>query len=167
MKAMKVIFSHGKESGPKGKKIERMSAIAKRYGFNTLSVDYRPSINPDERVIKLVHILEKEVEPFVLVGSSMGGYVSLVASEYAQPLGIFLIAPALGLNGYNRNNFSFEGNVEIVHGWKDDVVPFKNSITYAESTKSKLHLLNCNHTVSDALGDLCVLFETFLKRYAF
>lgn len=167
MKAMKVIFSHGKESGPKGKKIERMSAIAKRYGFNTLSVDYRPSINPDERVIKLVHILEKEVEPFVLVGSSMGGYVSLVASEYAQPLGIFLIAPALGLYGYNRNNFSFEGNVEIVHGWKDDVVPFKNSIAYAESTKSKLHILNCNHTVSDALGDLCVLFENFLKRYAF
>lgn len=166
MMVMKVIFSHGKESGPKGKKIQQLSAIAKRYDFTTLSVDYRLSINPDERVTKLVHILEKEVEPFVLVGSSMGGYVSLVASEYVKPLGIFLIAPAIGLNGYNRNNFLFEGNVEIVHGWKDDVVPFKNSIAYAESTKSKLHLLNCNHSVSDGLDDLCEIFESFLRQFA-
>ena len=166
MMAMKVIFSHGKESGPKGKKIQQLSAIAKRYDFTTLSVDYSLSINPDERVTKLVHILEKEVEPFVLVGSSMGGYVSLVASEYVKPLGIFLIAPAIGLNGYNRNNFLFEGNVEIVHGWKDDVVPFKNSIAYAESTKSKLHLLDCNHSVSDGLDDLCEIFESFLRQFA-
>jgi hypothetical protein len=57
---MKVIFSHGKESGPWGSKIKRLAATAEALNF---SVD---------RNDKLCEYLADENEPFVLVGSSMG-----------------------------------------------------------------------------------------------
>jgi hypothetical protein len=48
----------------------------------------------------------------------MGGYVSLVASEKFLPLGIFLLAPALYMNGYLRQDYKASvSNLEIAHGW--------------------------------------------------
>ena len=78
---MKVYFSHGQESGPWGSKIKRLAAIAKEQGCEVDSVDYTKIKDPDLRVERLLDILESESGSFVLVGSSMGAYVSLVASE--------------------------------------------------------------------------------------
>jgi Uncharacterised protein family (UPF0227). len=77
---MKVVFSHGKESGPWGTKIKRLSEIAKKKGFEIDSLDYRAYSNPDDRANQLLNYLKGEKKDFILVGSSMGGYVSLVAS---------------------------------------------------------------------------------------
>ena len=42
-----------------------------------------------------MNILKDETGRFILVGSSMGGYVSLVASGKVEPQAVFLLAPAL------------------------------------------------------------------------
>ncbi len=52
MKLSYVIFSHGKESGPKGSKIQRLMAEAERLGLNTVSVDYRHCATASERVAR-------------------------------------------------------------------------------------------------------------------
>jgi hypothetical protein len=70
---MKVIFSHGKESGPWGSKIKRLAGTAEGLDFSVDSINYSGIANPDERVDKLCEYLVDENEPFVLVGSSMGG----------------------------------------------------------------------------------------------
>ena len=103
---MKVIFSHGKESGPWGSKIAQLANIAKAAGFSVDSIDYSNIASPDERVTKLNTYLASELEPYILVGSSMGGYVSLVASLSNQPLGVFLLAPALYMQGYQQQSYN-------------------------------------------------------------
>ena len=70
---MKVIFSHGKESGPWGSKITKLAIIAKELGFDIDSIDYTNLTTPDERVLKLNNYLENETQSYILVGSSMGG----------------------------------------------------------------------------------------------
>ncbi len=50
---MKIIFSHGKESGPWGSKITKLANIGKAQGFNVDSIDYSNIASPDERVNKL------------------------------------------------------------------------------------------------------------------
>jgi predicted esterase YcpF (UPF0227 family) len=70
---MKVIFSHGKESSPWGFKIKRLAAIAKEHGCSVDSMDYTDLMDPEQRVERSLDALKQEAEPFVLVGSSMGG----------------------------------------------------------------------------------------------
>ncbi len=45
-----VVFSHGKESGPLGRKIQRLMAVAEEFGLQTVSVDYRKCSSATERV---------------------------------------------------------------------------------------------------------------------
>jgi hypothetical protein len=50
---MKVIFSHGKESGPWGSKIKRLASTAEALNFSVDSIDYSGIASPDKRVDKL------------------------------------------------------------------------------------------------------------------
>ncbi len=102
---MKVYFSHGKESGPWGSKIKRLAAIAKQLGCGVESIDYTDTMDPDLRVERLLAVLDTEPGSFVLVGSSMGGYVSLVASESVDAKGVFLMAPALYMPGFKKQQY--------------------------------------------------------------
>ena len=128
---MKIIFSHGKESGPWGSKITKLANIGKTQGFTVDSIDYSGIDSPDERVNKLNNYLASETQPYILVGSSMGGYVSLVATQtnqtltqtLSQPIGLFLLAPALFMPDYQQQTYTTTfNNIEIVHGWSDDII---------------------------------------------
>jgi len=96
---MKVYFLHGKESGLWGSKIKRLANIAKEYYFSVDSIVYSDMFDPDLRVERLINLLDGVEEDFLLVGSSMGGYV---ASEQVDTKGIFLLAPALFINHYTQ-----------------------------------------------------------------
>jgi hypothetical protein len=160
---MKVIFSHGKESGPWGSKIKRLASTAEELGMLLDSIDYTGMINPDERVDKLCDYLANQTKPFVLVGSSMGGYVSLVAAERFAPVGIFLLAPALYIDGYLHQQYKTDlSNVEIVHGWSDDIIPVANSIRFASLAKSGLHLIEGDHRLNSSISAVDRLFNSFL-----
>lgn len=159
---MKVYFSHGKESGPWGSKIKRLANIAKEYGCSVDSIDYSDLMDPDLRVERLIKLLEGEAEDFVLVGSSMGGYVSLVACEQVNAKGVFLLAPALFIEGYKKQTYNPNTDIEIVHGWSDDIIPPENSIKFAKNNDCSLHLISGDHRLNSSLDIVESLFSQFL-----
>lgn len=162
---MKIYFSHGKESGPWGTKIKRLAGIATDRQFTVESIDYTDTMDPDLRVERLLQALARERDEFLLVGSSMGGYVSLVASETAKARAVFLMAPALYIPGYRRQEYrSRSPRIEIVHGWSDDVIAAEHSIRYAREVDCTLHMIAGDHALNASLDMVSGLFEGFLDR---
>lgn len=161
-----VVFSHGKESGPHGTKIRVLSGIAEKHGWATDSIDYTDLMDPDERVERLLDELDGESRrPLVLVGSSMGAYVSLVAAASLRPQGVFLMAPALYIPGWKKQQYVEDlERVSIVHGWNDELIPPDNILRYAEAAACDLHLLPADHRLGEVLPELAGIFEAFLRR---
>ncbi|WP_220084868.1 alpha/beta hydrolase [Halomonas sp. SL1] len=161
---MKVIFSHGKESGPYGQKIVQLSQVALSNGLQVESIDYQSITDPEARVVKLVEVLSTTSGPYLLVGSSMGAYVSLVASQTVPVAGLFLLAPAVGLPGYAmQSGFQLEGvPIAICHGWSDKVVPVSNVIAFAEEHRADLHLLNSDHRMTSVLPCIRSIFALWV-----
>ncbi len=160
---MKIFFSHGKESGPKGTKIQRMMAVATALNIETYSVDYRGIADPDQRVQKLLDILTKETTEVVLVGSSMGGYVSTVVAQQSSPKGLFLLAPAFFMPDYKVQHFdNIPSATTIVHGWSDTVIPYQHSVDFAAQLECTLHLIASDHRLTDSIETVLFLFKQFL-----
>lgn len=159
-----VIFSHGKESGPYGSKITHLMNIAKTLGYHTLSIDYRDLINPEERLSRLVNEAQK-YETVILVGSSMGGYASLVASEYVNPLGLFLLAPAVYIPGYEHQEYHPRAKEShIIFGYNDEVIPVENGIKLALATQMPITLIPSDHRLNDDIEYIGELFNLFLLK---
>ncbi|MDH5355893.1 MAG: alpha/beta hydrolase [Gammaproteobacteria bacterium] len=162
---MKIYFSHGKESGPRGFKIKRLAVSAERHGCAVESIDYTDTMDPDLRVGRLLAALENETDSYVLVGSSMGGYVSLVASETAAAKAVFLMAPALYMPGLGQQEYASKSpHIEIVHGWSDEVIPVENSIRYSKAANCTLHLISGDHALNAEIDVLEGLFDAFLAK---
>lgn len=157
-----VCFAHGKESGPWGRKITHLAEVAGRRGWRVESPDYSFTQDPDERVAHLLSLALGDTTPLVLAGSSMGGYVSAVVSNHWHPAGLFLMAPALYMPGYEADVAPQAGRVAVVHGWRDDVIPVNNALAYARRYRADCHLLDSGHTLNDQLEMLGVLFGAFL-----
>ena len=68
---MKIYFSHGKESGPRGTKIKRLAAMAEDMGCAVDSVDYTDLMDPELRVERLLEVLAEENDDFVLVAPAL------------------------------------------------------------------------------------------------
>ena len=161
------IFSHGKESGPNGNKITILRRIAEKNAFETIALDYTKCNNATERVRLLEkYIQEKKIESLLLVGSSMGGYVSTVLSNNHNLIGLFLLCPALYMksNEYTVKNYHpICKNIEIIHGWSDEIVPFMNSIKFGEQTKAVVNLVNDDHRLKKSYPFIEKRFDYFLK----
>jgi len=161
-----VIFSHGKESGPNGTKIRALSGIAEKHGLSVESIDYTDTMDQEMRVNRLVELGGKGTgRPLILVGSSMGAYVSLVAAKELKPDGVFLMAPALYIPGWQVQSYTTDVPlVSMVHGWSDEIISPDNVIKYAREAKCDLHLMKADHRLSDSLETVGDVFENFLRR---
>jgi predicted alpha/beta-hydrolase family hydrolase len=158
-----VVFSHGKESGPWGGKITAMAAVVRDLNLGVESVDYRGMADPGQRVEKLVHAGGELKGPLVLVGSSMGGYVSAAAAARLAPRALFLLAPAFYMPGFEEYTpHDVAAATAIVHGWRDEVVPVENSIRWAGEHRATLHVLDSDHRLEDQIGPICVLLRALL-----
>lgn len=158
-----VVFSHGKESGPWGRKIAALADVARSEGYQAESVDYRGIDGPRERIARLVDFCKELQGDLVLVGSSMGGYVSVASASLLHARGVFLMAPALYMEGLPplRENL-LDCPATIVHGWYDEVVPFEHSVRFAKDYGAALHLLRSDHRLHNQLRVIRYLFEYFL-----
>ena len=159
-----VCFSHGKESGPWGTKIQAMADIARAAGWTVESLDYRGIEDARVRADKLVEYSQAQGEPMVLVGSSMGGYVATAAASRVGARGLFLLAPALFMPGYGEYMPESLPDVPtmIVHGWHDDVVPHEGSIRYGRETGASVVLLDSDHRLTASIDIITRLFRDFL-----
>ena len=173
MKSLLVVFSHGKESGPTGSEIQALLKVAERHDAEVLSVDYRHHHGTeqdqdapgeaDRRVAQLLTMALPKHKQLVLVGSSMGGYVSTLASHQLATDALFLTAPAFYMPGYAEQDPSPHARKTlVVHGWRDDVVPPENSVLFSKQHRCALHLLDGDHRLNAALPSVERLFDMFL-----
>ena len=161
-----VVFAHGKESGPWGTKITQLAEVAKRRGYEVSSPDYSHTHDPHERVAQLTRLAPQAGSTLVLVGSSMGGYVSAMACAALRPQALFLMAPALYFPGWAEEPEGIPALTAVVHGWSDDIVPPDRGIRFAQRHRAALHLLDSGHTLNDQLPALSLLFDDLLLRAA-
>jgi pimeloyl-ACP methyl ester carboxylesterase len=159
-----VVFAHGKESGPWGTKIQHLAGTARERGYEVLSPDYSHTQDPRERVRQLLALAPRAARSLVLVGSSMGGYVSAQACAALQPQALFLMAPALYFPGWDEEPQGVPALCSVVHGWDDDIVPVERGIDFARRHRAELHLLASGHTLNDQLDALALVFDDLLRR---
>jgi pimeloyl-ACP methyl ester carboxylesterase len=159
-----VVFSHGKETGPWGSKITAMAATARQLELAVESVDYQGIEDPSKRVDKLLQLGSAITGPMVLVGSSMGGHVSAAAARRLRARGLFLLAPAFYMPGFEAYTpQDVDCPAAIVHGWRDEIVPVENSIRWAREHAAALHILNSDHRLQDQIEAICGLLRDFLR----
>lgn len=160
-----VYFSHGQESGPWGSKIKSMAATVRKLGCRAESVDYQGIADPSDRVNKLIAECAKVEEPLVLVGSSMGGHVATAAAAQVGAIGLFVLAPAYYMPGYESlTPPAPDIPITIVHGWNDDVVPVENSIRFAKECNASLHILDADHRLTAKIDDINGLLISFIEN---
>ncbi len=159
-----VIFSHGQESGPWGSKIRAMAELVKELGCSAISVDYQGMVDPLDRVEKLVRECAGIRDPIILVGSSMGGHVATAAAEAVGAAGLFVLAPAYFMEGYeDLTPMPPTMPICIVHGWHDDIVPVENSIRFARGCSATLHLVNGSHRLTENIDEINGYLGQFIK----
>jgi pimeloyl-ACP methyl ester carboxylesterase len=140
-----------------------MAETVRSLGMAVESVDYRGLNDPAARVEKLV-AAAGTIERSVLVGSSMGGHVSAAAAARIKPKGLFLLAPAFYMPGFEAHTpQQVACPTAIVHGWRDAVVPVDNSIRWAREHRATLHILDSEHRLDDQIETICGLLRAFLK----
>ncbi len=164
---MLVIFSHGKEGSPNGTKSQIIKAVTESLNHTYLSVDYSECTDVNDRIKMLKTILRKIERDVVLVGSSMGGYVSSVISNEIETEGLFLIAPALYINEREYSVKSFQSlskNIWVRHGWEDDIIPVENSLKFSKQHKCKIVIEKDNHRMSETKLNLARDIKQFLKQ---
>ncbi len=162
---MTVIFSHGQESGPWGTKINAMAEMVRELGCTADSIDYQGIAGPSERVSKLIAECESLDDRLILVGSSMGGHVATAAAEELNAAGLFVLAPAYYMEGYEELTPTPPGMpICIVHGWHDDVVPAENSIRFARDCKAQLHLVDGDHRLTANIREINGYLKRFVKQ---
>jgi pimeloyl-ACP methyl ester carboxylesterase len=158
-----VVFSHGTDGTPFGTKIRALYEIAESEGYEVAAVDYRGIADPDERVQMLQEFCRDFSSHLVLVGSSMGAYVSLAAAPTLHAKGVFLMAPALYTPGIPALARGLpQCPIALVHGWRDEVIPFEHSMRFAREHKLALHLVESDHRLHSAIPFLQYLFQYFL-----
>ncbi|MDJ0759273.1 MAG: YqiA/YcfP family alpha/beta fold hydrolase [Woeseiaceae bacterium] len=159
-----VIFSHGQESGPWGTKIRAMADMVRGLGCDADSIDYQGLADPSERVERLVAACDGIDDKLVLVGSSMGGHVATAAASRVGAAGLFALAPAYFMPGFEELTPPVpELPFTIVHGWHDDIVPVENSIRYAREALATLILVDGDHRLTANIGDINNYLRLFIE----
>ena len=130
---MLVLFSHGKTTGPFIQKYAWIAEITAELGLPLAAIDYRSTQDPDRRIPLLMERIGHCDSNLILVGNSMGGYVSLVAAERCgiPAERLLLLAPALYMPGYQIHDYL--PGARIIHGRDDQVIPYTHSLRYTQN----------------------------------
>ncbi len=160
-----VIFSHGQESGPWGSKIKAMAAMVRELGCAADSIDYRGITDPTDRVQKLVAECRNIEDSLLLVGSSMGGHVATAGAQSLNAIGLFVLAPAYFMPGYEQlTPDAPDMPICIVHGWHDDIVPVENSFRFAQQCHATLHVVDGDHRLTANIDEINDYLQRFVEK---
>ena len=126
-------------------KVSAMAAAAEQLGWTTERPDYaeidaRQDVRDvDRRLGRLLDRAQSAGGPLVLAGSSMGAFISALATHDlgadSRCVGLFLIAPPTALPGYARPLEAAKVPTTVIHGWQDEVCPVAPVIDWAGRRK--------------------------------
>ena len=147
-----VIFAHGLESGPDGRKARAL----REAGLQVLAPDGRGKPLA-ARLVDLEAVVGAHPDA-VLVGSSYGGLAALLVAHAGRPLaGLVLLAPAVTLreppnDDPDRLRVPVGLPAAIVHGLRDEVVPVEVSRALAvRCPHVRLHTPDDGHDLHGAI----------------
>jgi predicted alpha/beta-hydrolase family hydrolase len=147
------ILSHGFESGPDATKVTALAEAAERLGWTSERPDYtdldaRADVSRvgdvPARLQRLVDIATRAAArggPVVLGGSSLGAYVSAVASLQVPTRALFLMVPPLGMGPMPALDAA-PVPLSVVHAWHDELIPAAAVIEWARARSARLLLLD-------------------------
>jgi signal transduction histidine kinase len=158
-----VLFAHGLESGPWGRK----SLALRSAGHDVTAPDCR-GLDLGARVAVLLETLRAADPVPVVVGSSFGGLAALLAAAWAAAdglvvPGLVLCAPALALPVPPHLSIEIEPRwpTLILHGRDDEVVPIEGSRDFARKHGVELVELDDDHSLARSLEPLLTAVESF------
>lgn len=168
-----VILSHGSDTGPDATKVSVLAKIAESMGWSTERPDYREddklghagSVEP--RLARLHQRIAACDAPPVLVGSSMGAFVSGQASLELPVAGLFLLATPALIPG---NDLAFDVRLDVptllIHGWRDEVCPLDEIYEFAGRRELPLLIVDDDHRLSEHVDAIGRQFGSFLEQLA-
>lgn len=167
-----VILSHGLESGPHATKVSAMAEVAHARGFSSERPDYRDLDRTRDvrevanRLARLLESCARAPRPLVLGGSSMGAYISALATLQVAVAGLFLLAPPIRLEGYPQALAAAGVPTTIVHGWDDELIPAVDVVHWARPRRDRLLLVDDSHRLEAHVGFCAEEFGRFLDSLA-
>lgn len=152
------ILSHGFESGPDATKVTALAGAAQRLGWSCERPDYTDLDAMREvgelgdvpaRLQRLLGLVRAAAGrgPVVLAGSSLGAYISGLASLQVPVAGLFLMAPPIRM-GSAQPLEAARVPTAIIHGWDDELIPAAHVVDWAHARRARLLLVDDNHRLS-------------------
>ena len=168
-----IILSHGSGSSPDATKVSMLAMLAESLGWRTQRPDYRAadarghldSVAP--RIARLRATVEALDAPPLLVGSSMGAFVSGLVSLEVPVAGLLLLATPSEIPGHARKfDLRTEGPVMLIHGWRDEVCPLAGVQALAAARRLPLLVLDDDHRLGSSMDVIAAQFLHLLDQLA-
>ncbi len=152
------ILSHGFESGPDATKVTALAAAAERLGWSHERPDYtdldalRGVSELGDVAARLQRLLTLARDraargPLVLAGSSLGAWISGLASLEVPVAGLFLMAPPIAMGAAPPLDAAGVPTA-IIHGWDDELIPAVQVVDWACKRRARLLLVDDDHRLS-------------------
>lgn len=152
------ILSHGFESGPDATKVTALAEVAERFGWTHERPDYsdldaRRDIGPlgdvPQRLLRLRALAQAASGrgSLVMVGSSLGAYISARISLEVPTEALFLMAPPLTMGPLPVLDAPAVP-ISIVHGWDDELIPAMAVAEWAKSRRARLLMVDDSHRLT-------------------
>ena len=168
-----IILSHGSDSGPDATKVSALAALAETLGWRTQRPDYRAddarghagSVAP--RIARLRATVEALDTPPLLVGSSMGAFVSGLVSLDVSVAGLLLLATPSAIPGQVRA-FDLRCGVPtlLIHGWRDEICLLADVHAFAAQRRLPLLVLDDDHRLGASMDAIAAQFRLLLDQLA-
>lgn len=166
------ILSHGFESGPDATKVTALAEVAERLGFTHERPDYtdldarREVSNVGDvpaRLQRLVGLAAAAAArgPVVLAGSSLGAYISGIASLQVPTQALFLMVPPTRMGPMPALDAA-PVPTSVVHAWQDELIPAADVIAWAQARSARLLLVQDGHRLERHVEASARAFEELL-----
>ena len=165
-----LILSHGLDSSPEATKVSALARVAEPMGFSSVRPDYRDLDASrdvqrlDARIARLLEHAPKN-RPVILAGSSMGAFISGLASLQSNCVGLFLIALPVSIPGFAPTFDAARVPTALVHGWHDELCPVDDAIEFARARGDQITLVRDDHRLSAHVDFVATRFGEFLRQF--
>ncbi|MCS4234165.1 hypothetical protein ACTUVK_000736 [Stenotrophomonas rhizophila] len=167
------ILSHGFESGPDATKVTALAEVAQRLGWTHERPDYtdldamREVSSVGDVRARLQRLLARATEaaaegPVVLAGSSLGAYISAIASLQVPTRGLFLMVPPTSMGPMPALEAA-KVPTSVVHAWHDELIPAAQVIAWAQARSARLLLVDDGHRLNNHVAASATAFEELLR----